>query len=248
MIKAVIIDDESNGVRSLELLVDTYCTDVKVVGTSTDPGQGVELVNAFRPDLVFLDICMPGMTGFEMLEKISHRDFELIFTTAHKQYALNAIKQNAIDYLLKPIDGRELNKAIDRLKLRMLESRAQSSVFEILEKIIFLKKLKIHLPTKEGIEYVRPEDIVYVQAESNHTKIMLVSGNILNALNSLKDYEEILCNKNLSFLRVHKSYIINMAYVTRYVREELGTVVVKGTKIPVSRSHKDDFLRRIHIQ
>lgn len=249
MIRAVIIDDEINGVKSLELTIATFNKDVEVVNSTTDPVEGIEMINSSRPDVVFLDISMPKLNGFEMLEKLEYKDFHLIFTTAYKKYALQALKQEATDYLLKPVDARELNKAVEKVKQNMAEKSRRPDIFQLLKEIAGMQCLKVHLPTKSGTEYVTPNDIVYIEADSNYSKVFLTNGSTVNVTNALKEYEQLLCTKELFFIRVHKSFIINLNYVTRYLRENGGSVVVKGNiTIPISRPHKETFLRAIHLE
>jgi len=248
MIYAVLIDDESNGLKSLELLLGTMSDEIKVVGVTTDALQAIELVNAYRPDVVFLDISMPQLDGFEVLDRLEFKNFHLVFTTAHQKYALRALKHGATDYLLKPIDRRELQAALDRVKQRMHAGSKIPDVYELLKRINETQNARVVLPTRAGTEYVMSSNIVYVEADSNHAVVSLVNGECIRVLSSLKDFEVQLCKKDGSYMRVHNSYIINCDYVVRYMKDDGGIAVMQGKKaIPISRQRKDEFLKAINF-
>jgi two-component system LytT family response regulator len=249
MLHAVLIDDESNGLKSLELLIKKFATDVKIVASTTDPKKGIDLINNYRPDIVFLDINMPNMNGFELLDKLSHRHFHLIFTTAHIEYALKAIKQRAIDYLLKPIGEEDLRKAVDKVNKKIAENQRPQDVAELLSALQDNKSIKVTIPAKDGIELVMPNEIIYIEASSNNCIVKLNEREQVLVTKGLKEYEEQLCNKELPFIRIHNSFIINVNYATKYLREEGGMVVMKDKKnIPISKNKKDEFLRLINFR
>src|SRR6185312_14447141 len=170
MIHAVLIDDEINGLKSLELLVGTLKEEIKIVGVTTDPLVAIELINVYRPDIVFLDISMPQLDGFEVLERLEFKNFHLVFTTAHKKFAVRALKHGAIDYLLKPIDRKELISAVERVKQKMQEGKSPD-VYEILKQINETQNARVVLPTKTGNEYVMASSIVYMEADSNYALV-----------------------------------------------------------------------------
>ncbi|WP_317898131.1 LytR/AlgR family response regulator transcription factor [Aurantibacillus circumpalustris] len=248
MLHAVLIDDEYNGLRSLELLIKKFVPEIKVVAQTTDPAEGVELINNYRPDIVFLDINMPSLNGFEVLEKLEHKNFNLIFTTAHQEYAVAAIKKSATDYLLKPIDSEELLNAVQRIQKRKDEKLMYPDIQSTLKEIVGFNNLRVPLPSKDSIEYVTPSMIIYVEANSNGAKIQLTNMMVLEVSKSLKEYESILCKEGLHFIRIHNSFVININYVTRYVKEGVGYVVLQGNKrIPVSKNKKDEFLSHLKL-
>jgi two-component system LytT family response regulator len=247
MLHAIIIDDEENGLRSLELLIKKFVPEVKVVATTTEAIKSVELINNYRPDILFLDINMPNLNGFEVLDKIEFRNFHLIFTTAHEEFALKAIKQRAIDYLLKPIGVEDLKKAVE--KAQRASEQKWPEVFSVLKELKETTGMRVAVPTKEGIELVPSGQISYFEASSNNATVTFTNGNQTKALKSLKDYEEVLCTKDSDFLRIHNSYIININCVTRYVKEDGGYAVMNDKKsIPVSKQKKEEFLKRINLQ
>lgn len=248
-IHTVIIDDEINGVRTLELMLEQFAPEVKVVATSTSARKGVDIINDYRPELVFLDINMPELNGFELLELLEHKNFFLIFSTAHQEYALRALKINASDYLLKPIVLEDLLSSIEKVKAQMSQNVKIPDIYGVLAGLMEVRNMRIVLPSKTNLEYVSPSDIVYIEADSNASLVMLRSGNLVKASCSLKDYEEQLCSKPLFFMRIHHSFIVNLHYVTRYVKEDGGYVVIQGKKsIPISKQRKSEFLQYFDLK
>ncbi len=245
---AVIIDDELHGVRSLELLVQKFVTDVKVVASTTSGFDGITLINNYRPDIVFLDIDMPGLNGFEVLSQLDFRSFHLIFTTAHQQYGLKAIKESATDYLLKPIHEKDLNAAVEKVRANLLETNQKPDALTILKDIYENRVSRLVLPTRNSIDYILVQDVLYVEASSNNSIITLLNGKTTLVNKALKDYELQLCKSESHFIRIHNSFIINMNYVTRYIRENGGYAVMKNEKsIPISKHKKEEFLKLINL-
>jgi two-component system LytT family response regulator len=248
MLHSIIIDDESSGLKSLELLIKEFCPDLKVVATSTDSVAGVDLINDYRPDIVFLDINMPDLNGFDVLKKLEYRNFHLIFTTAHQEYALQAIKQNAIDYLLKPIDLDDLNKAIEKVKGRIKQNEKMPDILSLLKELNEANHSKITVPTKTAIELVSPDEIMYIEASSNSSVVTFTNGKQVSSSKSLKDFESNLCKEDIGFIRIHNSFIINVQCVSKYLKEDGGYVVINKKNIPVSKQKKDEFLKRINLK
>ena len=249
MLHAVIIVDELNGMRSLELLITKFINGVNIVAATTDPLQGVELINNYRPDVVFLDIQMPNLSGFELLEKLRFREFYLVFTTAHSEYGLRAIKQSATDYLLKPVGLLELEQAVARINNKIQEKQRVPDAFEGLRQIYESQRIRIAIPVKAGVEYLLPNDIAFMEANSNSTIVHCAEGEKLLAYKTLKEYELQLCKTELSFIRIHNSFIINLNHVTRYLKEDGGYAVLQGKKtIPVSQHKKEQFLKLINLK
>jgi len=247
-IHTVIIDDELSGVRSLELMCSKFIEDVKIVATTTDAVEGVEIINSYRPDLVFLDINMPQLNGFELLEKLSFADFHLVFSTAYQQYALKALKLNASDYLLKPVGLADLKNTIGRIRQKMSEDRTMPGTLAIIQQFGKINKFRIPLPDKHGIEYALPSQVMYIEASSNNACVTLTSGSKETVIQSLKEYEALLCNPWLYFMRIHNSYIINLHYVARYLKENGGLVMMQDkTIIPISKSKKEEFFKSINL-
>lgn len=245
MMHAVIIDDEIHGIKSLELIIRNFNIDVKIIGKTTDPVQAIDLINFHKPDLVFLDIQMPRLDGFELLERIEHRNFHLVFTTAYQQYGLRALKLGAADYLLKPVKASELTATLARIEARQ-KAEGEADIMSVLREFFKLQRLKIPLTTRSGTEYVLAGDIVYVEARSKYAKVGLSKGYSIDVASSLKDYERDLCLEQSNFLRVHNSYIVNIHHVTRYSKDD-GTARLTGNKtVPVSRAKMDALVTAIN--
>ncbi len=243
MLRAIIIDDEFNGVRSLELLIQKFIQDVKVVATSTNPVEGIELINNYRPEIVFLDINMPVLNGFQLLDNIEYKNFHLIFTTAYQEHGLQAIKRNALDYLLKPVSIDELRVAIERVQKKIAEAQLPIDLNVLFENLRTIQQQKIAFPTRTTIELVPSSDIVYLEAQSNNCLVVLSNGMHYQVLKSLKEYESLLCQPGTSFFRIHNSFIINIDYAGRYLREDGGSIIMSNKKeIPVSKTKKNELL------
>jgi two-component system, LytTR family, response regulator len=245
MIKAIIIDDEVYCRKALAVLLKEYCRGVQVTEQCDDAESGLGAIQKHKPDLVFLDIEMPNMNGFEMLEKITDVNFEIIFTTSYDQYAIKAIRFSALDYLLKPVIPEELQKAIEKVAKRL-----QSTLPQQME--ILLQKFhqpassiqKIALPTMDGLQMIAINSIISCASESNYTTFMLRDKQKLVVSRPLKEVEELL--EEYSFLRVHNSYLVNLNEIDKYIKGEGGYLVMTdGSSIDVSRSKKEMLLNRL---
>lgn len=249
MIHAVIIDDEEHGIKSLELLLEKFCPDVTVVAKSSDPRKGIDLINKHKPEIVFLDIYMPELNGFDVLEQLSFRNFYLIFTTAYREFALKALKANAFDYLLKPIDWEELQKAVEKVKTKKSHNNKIAELLQLINNAGHANGIKVLLPTKTGLECVMSSQISYIEAHSNNSFVQLVGKTSYTTTKSLKEYEEQLCGDTHKFYRVQHSFIVNINEVVRYTKEDGGFVSMRdGKKIPVSKFHKKEFLEIIRLE
>jgi two-component system, LytTR family, response regulator len=230
--RAVIIDDEEGGIHGLRMLIEKHVPAVKVVDSTTDPLKGIELINNYRPDVVFLDVSMPRMDGFQVLEKIQYRDFSLVFTTAHGEYAIQAIKSKAHDYLLKPIVADELKRCIDSIADRRSES-AQPVHRKVIE-----------LAVKDGIIFIKPEEIVRLEASGSYTTFFLDNHVRHVASRNLKECEKLL--EHPRFYRCHPSHIVNLAKVIKLVSNEgLFAQMSDGSMAEVSRKNKESFLEHL---
>ena len=244
MIKAIIIDDEVHCLDTLNMLLSDYCSEVQVIEQCVSAKKALEAIEKLKPDLVFLDIEMPVMNGFELLEQLSNISFPIIFTTSYDQYAIKAIRFSALDYLLKPIDPKELISAVKKVQEeRHLPIPEQ---FQILLNQIQGKGVgfsKIAVPTAEGFELIYAEQIICCEANDNYTHFFLKNKNKIIACRTLKEIEEQLQGFPF-FVRVHNSYLVNLNEVTRYVRGEGGYLVMSdGTSVNVSRSRKEALLK-----
>ena len=245
MLTAIIIDDEENGRIALKQKLKDYCPTVKVIAEAENGLEGMEMIQQFQPQLVFLDIEMPGMDGFEMLINIPDKKFHLVFTTAYDQYAIKAIKYAAFDYLLKPIDIDELKETIERLEYAPVPDVTIKKL-ETLEQNLLTKPFlnKIAVPTQEGLLFFDINHIIRLEAQSNYTLIYFDDQPKMMASRTLKEFEEILPVD--TFFRIHNSHIINLLFIKKYIRGDGGQVEMKnGDHILVSRRKKDEFLKII---
>jgi two-component system LytT family response regulator len=247
MVKAVIIDDEPHGIRSLEALIREYCPSLVLAGTAASIDDGQKLLEETQPDILFLDIEMPNGSGFELLKNIGTRkSFELIFTTAYQHYAIQAIRENALDYLLKPIYPEELITAVDKAckRIQSPQGNKEKKFDELFSRLEKLKLKRLAIPGVDEIHYVDLDHVVRLEASSNYTEIFLTGGKKHLVSRTLKDFEEQL--SGAGFFRVHKAHLINIAHVDRYVRQDGGYILMKdGTSIPVSRPRRDELLRAL---
>jgi two-component system LytT family response regulator len=249
-LKALIVDDEEFARENLSMLIEDFCTDVMVVGKAASAKEARELADETNPDVVFLDIMMPGEDGFSFLESIKDRKFQVIFTTAFREHALRAIKESAIDYLEKPIDIEELQKAIGKAKenveLKKPSKVSDDRLTKILQDIALTNTVeKTVVPTKDGLAIVKNTEIIHLEAMENYTMIYLVGGKKYMSSRSIKAFEDRL-DPNM-FFRVHKSHIINIAqHLKEFLRNEgLIAVLSDGSQIPVARRKLQEFLDKI---
>jgi len=242
---AIVIDDELKGRIALKQKLLDHCPDIKLIGEADSGKQGIEIIQHVHPDIVFLDIEMPGMDGFEMLKKITDKKFHIIFTTAYDHYAIKAIKFAAFDYLLKPVDIEELKQAIERIGQSQPEDHTIKKL-EVLEQHLFSNTSlnKIAIPTLDGLLFFNLSDIIYLEAHSNYTEIHFMNNQKIVASRTLKEFEEMLPTDK--FFRPHHSHIINLQYIKRYIRGDGGQIELQnGAIVNVSRKKKDEFLKVI---
>lgn len=244
MLNAILIDDEVHCLDTLSLLLKEFCPQVQIAEQCRSARQGLASIKKTKPDLVFLDIEMPEMNGFELLEQFAEIPFAVVFTTGYDQYAIKAIHFSALDYLLKPIDPTELVNAVQKVEKRQQLPMAEQ--FRMLLKQIQNKDHAFHkiaVPTAEGFELVPAADVIRCEADDNYTHLFLKGNARIIACRSLKEVEEQLHAFSF-FIRVHHSYVVNLNEVTRYVRGEGGYLVMSdGSTVKVSRSRKDDLLK-----
>lgn len=244
MIKAIIIDDEVHCIDTLSILLADYCPEVEVMDKCMSAKKGLEAIEELKPDLVFLDIEMPVMNGFEFLEHFTDIPFSVIFTTSYDQYAIKAIRFSALDYLLKPIDPKELITAVQKVQEQKLHPSPEQ--FRMLMDQVHNKRNKITrvaVPTSEGFELIPAEEIIYCEADDNYTHLFLKNKRKIIACRTLKEVEEQLADF-ASFIRVHHSYMVNLNEVNKYVRGEGGYLIMSDSStVNVSRSRKDALLK-----
>ncbi len=243
MLNAIIVEDELASRETLQSYLIKYCEGIEICGIADSVASGIKLVETKKPDLVFLDIEMPFGNGFDLLDQVTYRDFEVIFITAFSDYALKAIQVSAANYLLKPVSIDELVAAVESVRNRLQQEKDFVHTRILVENINLENRQhhKIILPTMEGFEVVRIGDILHCTADDNFTKFKLENGHQLMICRSLKHYEELL--SDFDFIRVHKSYLINRHYVKRYRKGKGGTAVMtNGDEIDISISGKKRFL------
>ncbi len=242
---AILVDDEINSLENLQQKLIAFCPSIKISAMSQIPEQAIVLIHQLKPHVLFLDIEMPQMNGFKMLEELKDMDFDIVFTTAYSHYTIDAIRLSAFDYLVKPIVVSELQNCVVRL--------LQKHSFKTKEKLdVLLQSLNEHktqenniaIPTFEGIVFLQIKSIIRIEASANYCKIILDKESPLLVTKLLKDFEEMLLQYN--FYRIHNSHLINLVYIKKYIRGDGGQVVMKnGDMIEVSRRKKEEFLKLI---
>lgn len=247
MIKTVIIDDENSASEFLEKMLQRYFPNKFYVCSLCESiDDAVIAIETYQPDLVFLDIQMPNKNGFELFKEVKEINFEVIFTTAHSEYAIEAIKRSALDYLLKPINYIDLLGAVTRYENKSKKESQQKQFNVLLENIdtgeVAHKKLAIS--TETGIEFVKFNSIVYLEAQNNYTKINMLDGRSIIASKTLKSFDELLPSE--LFFRIHKSYLINMNFVKRFFKiDDFLVELTTGEKLPLSYRKKNEFISAI---
>jgi two-component system, LytTR family, response regulator len=238
MITAVIIDDEQNGRLALREKLKLFCPEVEVVAEAENGIHGLEIIKKHEPEIIFLDVEMPEMNGFEMLTQLTERKAHVIFTTAYNQYAIKAIKHAAFDYLLKPIDIEELMLTVKKIW--------DNNLPEERKKIINSNKsfTKLAIATIDGLHFIPIADIIRLEAESNYTTFYMQGGTKFLSSRSLIEYEELLNDHN--FFRCHHSHIINLNFVSKYMKNDGGEIVMSdGAHVDISRRKKKEFLSKV---
>ncbi len=238
---ALLVDDEKHCRDVLGILLKKYCPQVELLASCADGPEGVAAIDQHQPDLVFLDIEMPGMSGFDLLESVGFKGFDVIFTTAYNEYAIKAIRHNALDYILKPVDKDELVQAA--MKAEREQSARSAARIEDFVQYLQRQKLgdRVALPTMEGLQIIPSDEIYYCESDGGYTHFFLTNGKTVLISKTLKEVEEVLESKG--FCRVHHGYLINLRYVQRYLRGDGGEVVMANNKtLPVSRNKKQEFL------
>jgi two-component system LytT family response regulator len=245
MIKTIIVDDEPNCCELLRVMIQKFCPALTVVAICSSGEDALIAFEKYHPQVVFLDVEMPHMSGFELLEKLSAVDFELIFTTSYNQYAIKAIRINALDYLLKPIDREELIQAVAKVSTR-LNAPSINQLKNLLRNDFASKSLlkRIALPTLDGLQMEEIDSIISCSSDGNYTHFLMKKNRKLVVSRSIKDIEELLAD--YSFVRVHNSFLVNLNEVQRYFKGDGGYLqMTDGSKVEVSRSRKENLLQML---
>jgi two-component system LytT family response regulator len=244
MLKTVLIDDDESNISSLSEKLGKHCPQIEIIARCDNAQDGIKAIDGLQPDVVFLDIEMPIMNGFVMLQQLTYKNFELIFVTAYDHYAIKAIRYSALDYLVKPVEIEELKAAVLKANTNRKNRSADSQVNFLLEHLKKKQPRRITIPTAEGLQFINLEDIVYLEANNNYTYIYLSTQKKFLVSRTLKDFEDILPAE--SFLRIHHSNIINKSFVERYIRGDGGQVAMRnGIVLDVSKRKKSEFLQAI---
>ncbi len=246
MIKAIIIDDENHCIQTLQEKIKIYCPAIEVQANFNKPQKAIEYLEANTPDVVFLDIEMPIINGFSLLEKLKEINFKIVFTTAYDQFGIKAIKFSAFDYLLKPVDKEELIAMAEKLQLKHKNFSIDEQLKVLLQQLqnTNLELLKISVPTFDGIFFPFVKDIVRVESSNNYSTLFFTNGKKLIVSKTLKEFEDLLVNYN--FFRVHNSHLINIKMISKYNKADGGSIELdNGDTIEISRRRKDDFLKLI---
>ncbi|MEM6721506.1 MAG: LytTR family DNA-binding domain-containing protein [Bacteroidota bacterium] len=243
-VTAVLIDDEFKSLAILKNKLERLCPNVTIIGETQDPEEAVKLISNLKPQLVFLDIAMPNMNGFEVLQQIPKPSFELIFVTAFDKYGIEAIRHCAIGYIVKPIDNQDLIQAVSIATQNIADKTALQKNTQLIENlgIQSFQQKKIVIPSQEGLEFVKIEDIIHCQGTDGYTKIHFQHSKPIMSSYSIGHFFKLLQHKD--FYLIHKSHLININYILKYLNE--GYVVLQDNhKLPVSRNKRTDFLNMI---
>jgi two-component system LytT family response regulator len=247
-LKALIVDDEFNARNNLKILIDEFCPELQIIGLVESAAEARIIIEKEKPDVVFLDIAMPKEDGFSLLKSYENRDFSVVFTTAYNEYALKAFKENAIDYLEKPISIDDLQKAIQKvMKVHgSPEQRTPAELSDLVDEAMESKNDRISIPTRDGYIIIRNTDIIHLEASDNYTMIYLIDGSRHLSSKNIKVYEENL-NQEV-FFRTHKSHIINVEHHLKEFSRSEGNMAVltNGINVPIARRKMSNFLSRIN--
>jgi len=240
VIRSILIDDEARSIKTLQWQLAQYCPEVEIIGSYDSAAEGMAAIREKKPDLVFLDIEMPNMGGFEMLERLQPLDFAIIFTTAYDRFALKAFRYSAVDYLLKPIDKDDLCEAVSRVKKDHGKDQ-QARIELLLEHLSGDQPIrKIVLSTLDSFVFVDIADIIYCESERNYTRVFLKEGKNIVVAKTLKLVEELISSR--SFFRAHHSFLINLNNIKQFKKEDGGYIVMSNdASIPISRTKREEF-------
>jgi two-component system LytT family response regulator len=248
MIRAVVIDDEKNNIENIERLLKEHELPVVIVGSATNADEGVSLIIATLPDLLFLDIQMPDKNGFEVLKALPHYKFEVVFVTAFDNYGIQAVKFSAIDYLLKPINPEELKECVIKVKAKLNKMKANLQLENLMD---FIKdkdakrEHKLALASTKEIRFVHTGDIIRCESSNAYTQFFLSDGNSILVSKPIFEYDELLTGYD--FIRCHQSHLVNIKYIKSLVKEDSGYLLMNDdTHIPISRNKKENVLKALN--
>ena len=235
MVKTLIIDSESESRQALKSLIEEYCPMVEILATYEDAPSGFEGIRQYHPDLVFLDIELPNQSGFKLLESFGQRAFEVIFTTTNEQYAVDAFRVSATDYLLKPIAIEDLIHAVDKVVMKRASDEKKRTIGSV------EKSKRISLPVNQGMLTISSAEVYYFESDGRYTHIHLADGSRQTTKQSLKECE-VQFKEHLYFLRIHRSFLINLYHIKRYAKgAESYVEMINGDQLPVGKGYKDNL-------
>lgn len=242
--RAVIIDDEEDARKNLELILSEFSENVDVIGEAGSAMEGVKLIKSMNPDLIFLDIEMPNGNGFDLLDCIDTDNLAIIFVTAYNEHAIKAFQYSAVDYLLKPIDIGLLKKSIDKIESSLFNPGYTKSQLNAMSGIYQNDQKKIAIPTLEGFDFIHIDQLIRVEADRSYAKLYLIGGEKIVVSRSLRDFENVLPKH--CFFRPHKSHLININHIRKYIKANGGKIEMEdGFYVDISRSKKEKFAQII---
>lgn len=245
MLKVLLIDDEERATDALRLMIERGVPEIGQVRVCNDAEAAAEMIHVYQPALVFLDIQMPRLNGFQLLESLPNKSFKIIFTTAYNEYAVQAIRYSAFDYLLKPVDIKELQAAVQRFTQSTADYKEQ---YDLLKNILHninapsSDEFRLALPTKDGVHYLRPDDILRCEALGNYTKFFAAGGKTYLTSRTLGEYDDLL--QPQGFLRTHKSHLVNKKCVS-FLDHDGFAVLTDNSRVEVSRRRKDEVMEAL---
>lgn len=248
--RVVIVDDEKSSAQVLDKLIEAHLPQLQVVGIANQAENAVEQIQLQKPDLVFMDIELPTMSGFDILEKVKNVSFDVIFTTAHSQYGIKAIQYSAIDYLLKPIHHDDLKEAVVRVEEHRSASNPLDKIKLLLENIQHLQQNesfnRIAIPTGEGLKFLLASDIIRCMSNNNYTTIYTVQKEKILVSKTLKEIETLLHGQN--FCRVHNSHLINLSHISKFIKGATNMLIMADqAEVEVSRRKKDELIKILNL-
>ncbi|MEO7488548.1 MAG: LytTR family DNA-binding domain-containing protein [Ferruginibacter sp.] len=251
MLQAIIIDDEKNSRNALRQKLINHCPEVNIIAECDNGDEGIQMIVSSKPDIVFLDVEMPRMNGFTMLQQLHQYNpmaigFEIIFITAYDHYAIKAIKFSALDYLLKPVEIEDLKSAVEKVTTKRKHLDGNKRVELLLQNLLEEKTShqRIAISSMEGLQFIPTDDIIYLEANGNYTSFYITGNRKITATKTLKDFEELLPAS--MFIRIHHSHLINKNGIEKYIKGEGGQVVMKnGVTLDVARRKKEEFMKAI---
>jgi len=247
MLQAIIVDDEISNIENLTILLNKYCPKITVAATATNVEQGLLLIREIKPAIFFLDIQMPGKGGFDLLKSITTPDFEVIFVTAYDQYAIQAIKFSAIDYLLKPVNVNELVNAVDRAIINAEKKMQNERLENLISSISNKNQLRIAIPGNKETLFLSPETILFCKSDNNYTIFYLQNTQKHISSKPIFEYEELLSMHG--FIRCHQSYLVNSVFIKSWIKVDGDRLLMEGEhEIPIARNRKEKVKQAIGIK